>query len=168
MTPQTQQQCSRLLTRRQRLGALANIVADIAYTDPAGAWSFTAAGLNSFVLQMFGLLLGFGFAALILNTPGAIVAYFALPTALMLLTELVPWFGDNVGQWLVSRPGSGGDRDRTRRMWLWLRRGSSTQRPGSGRYGCITTVWPIVTIRSWRLAAMSESCWPVRRTDRAC
>ncbi len=105
MTPQTQQQCSRLLTRRQRLGALANIVADIAYTDPAGAWSFTAAGLlNSFVLQMFGLLLGFGFAALILNTPGAIVAYFALPTALMLLTELVPWFGDNVGQWLD--PGS--------------------------------------------------------------
>ena len=59
----------------------------------------------------------------------------------------------------MNRPGSGGDRDRTRRMWLWLRRGSSTQRPGSGRYGCITTVWPIVMIRSWRLAAMSESCW---------
>ncbi|MEE4021882.1 ABC transporter permease [Gordonia sp. PKS22-38] len=83
------------------MGAVATVIADIVYTDPAGAWSFTAAGLfNSFLLQIFGLLLGFGFAALILNTPGAIVAYFALPTALMLMTELVPWFADNLGQWV--------------------------------------------------------------------
>lgn len=42
-----------------------------------------AAGIvNSFTIQIFNLLLGFAFAALILNTPGAIVGYFALPTAL--------------------------------------------------------------------------------------
>lgn len=63
--------------------------------------SFTAAGLvNSFVLQLFGLLLGFGFAALILNTPGAIVAYFVLPTALTLVSQLVPWFHDHLGAWV--------------------------------------------------------------------
>lgn len=83
------------------LGALANVVAGLIYGDPAGAWNFTAAGiLNSFTIQMFGLLLGFGFAALLLNTPGAIVAYFALPTVMSLLSELVPWFKNNLGQWI--------------------------------------------------------------------
>ncbi|GAA1480844.1 hypothetical protein GCM10009624_12840 [Gordonia sinesedis] len=83
------------------IGALGNAIAGIAFAHPAGAWTFTAAGLvNGFVLQLFGLLLGFGFAALILNTPGAIVAYFALPTALSLVTELVPWFRDHLGQWV--------------------------------------------------------------------
>ncbi|MBD1318467.1 ABC transporter permease [Streptomyces sp. SID6673] len=96
------------------LGAVGNVIAGIAFTDPAGAWSFTAAGLvNSFLLQMFGLLLGFAFAALILNTPGAIVAYFALPTALSLVTELVPWFKDNLGQWIdtgsTNAPFQSGD-----------------------------------------------------------
>ena len=52
--------------------------------------------------QIFGLLLGFGFAALILNTPGAIVAYFALPTALSIVSELLPSFGDSVGEWIDS------------------------------------------------------------------
>ncbi|GAC69636.1 ABC transporter permease subunit [Gordonia soli] len=83
------------------LGAVATLIAGIAYGDPAGSWSFTAAGVvNAFVLQGFGLLLGFGFAALILNTPGAIVAYFALPSALSLVTQLVPWFKDNIGGWI--------------------------------------------------------------------
>ena len=83
------------------LGAIGNLIAGIAYSSPAGSWDFTAAGLvNSVVLQIFGLLLGFGFAALILNTPGSIVAYFALPTALSLVTELVPWFKENLGQWV--------------------------------------------------------------------
>ncbi|MGC4960321.1 ABC transporter permease [Gordonia sp. DT218] len=96
------------------LGAVGNVIAGIAFTDPAGAWSFTAAGLvNSFLLQMFGLLLGFAFAALILNTPGTIVAYFALPTALSLVTELVPWFKDNLGQWIdttsTNAPFQSGD-----------------------------------------------------------
>ncbi|QTI67896.1 ABC transporter permease [Gordonia polyisoprenivorans] len=83
------------------LGAVGNVIAGLAFADPAGAWSFTAAGLvNSFVLQLFGLLLGFGFAALILNTPGAIVAYFVLPTTLTLVSQLVPWFHDHLGAWV--------------------------------------------------------------------
>ena len=42
------------------LGAIGNLIAGIAYSSPAGSWDFTAAGLvNSVVLQIFGLLLGF-------------------------------------------------------------------------------------------------------------
>ncbi|GAA3957900.1 ABC transporter permease [Gordonia caeni] len=83
------------------LGAVGTAVAGLIYGDPAGSWSFTGANLvNSLVLQVFGVLLGFGFAALILNTPGAIVAYFALPSALSLLAGLVPAFGDHIGEWI--------------------------------------------------------------------
>ncbi len=83
------------------LGIIGNSIAAIVFADPAGAWGLTVAGfVNSFVIQAFGLLLGFGFAALILNTPGAVVAYFALPTALSVVSELVPWFKDNLGQWV--------------------------------------------------------------------
>ena len=82
-------------------GIIGNSIAAIVFADPAGAWGLTVAGfVNSFVIQAFGLLLGFGFAALILNTPGAVVAYFALPTALSVVSELVPWFKDNLGQWV--------------------------------------------------------------------
>ena len=83
------------------VGAAAAAIAGLVYSAPAGSWDLTAAGLvNAFTLQMFGLLLGFGFAALILNTPGAIVAYFALPTVMSLVTELVPWFKENLGGWI--------------------------------------------------------------------
>ncbi len=83
------------------LGIIGNSIAAIVFADPAGAWGLTVAGfVNSFVIQAFGLLLGFGFAALILNTPGAVVAFFALPTALSVVSELVPWFKDNLGQWV--------------------------------------------------------------------
>ena len=82
-------------------GAIFTVIASVVFGDPAGAWSFTAAGLlNSAILQIFGLLLGFGFAALLLSTPPAIVAYFALPTVFSLLTELVPWFGKHLGEWI--------------------------------------------------------------------
>ena len=95
-------------------GAVANVVAGLIYGDPAGSWEFTAAALiNSFTLQMLWLLVGFGFAALILNTPGAIVAYFALPTAMSLLSELVPWFKTNLAGWVdlttTSVPFQSGD-----------------------------------------------------------
>ncbi|MBD0023081.1 ABC transporter permease [Gordonia pseudamarae] len=85
------------------LGAVGNVIAGVVYSDPAGAWSMPVAGIvNSFVIQIFNLLLGFAFAALILNTPGAIVGYFALPTALSIVNELLPSFRDSVGEWIDS------------------------------------------------------------------
>ena len=96
------------------LAAVATVVAGIAFANTDGSWSFGAASLvNSVTLQLFGMLLGFAFAALILNTPGAIVAYFALPTAFAIVTQLVPWFSDHLGQWvdigLTNAPFQSGD-----------------------------------------------------------
>lgn len=85
------------------LGAVGAVIAGMLYSDPAGSWSMTTAGIvNSFTIQIFNLLLGFAFAALILNTPGAIVGYFALPTALSVVNELLPAFKDSVGEWIDS------------------------------------------------------------------
>ncbi|EME19172.1 ABC transporter permease [Rhodococcus triatomae] len=83
------------------LGAVGTLIAGATYGGGAGAWEISAAGLvNNAIVLIFELLLGFGFAALIMNTPGAIVAFFALPTAMSLVTELVPWYRDNMGDWV--------------------------------------------------------------------
>jgi transposase len=59
------------------------------------------------------------------------------------------------GENKLNRPGSGGVRDRTRRMWLWLHRGSSTRRPVSGPFGCIRTGSRRLVIPRGGLAGMS-------------
>lgn len=83
--------------------AIATPIARLALGAPAGTWEMPTGGIfNAFVVQLFGLLLGFGFAALLRNTPAAIVAYFALPTLLTLASELVPWFRNNLGEWVDS------------------------------------------------------------------
>ncbi|MGV9713602.1 ABC transporter permease [Gordonia sp. NPDC003424] len=83
------------------IAALGTVLAGLLYADPAGAWDFSTAGLvNLLVVQLFGLFLGFAFAVLILNTPGAIVGYFAVPTLTALATQLIPSFGDRIGEWV--------------------------------------------------------------------
>ncbi|MDF0530755.1 ABC transporter permease [Tsukamurella sp. 8F] len=96
------------------IGALANVLAGVVYGAPAGAWNFSGADLvNSLTIQVFGLLVGFGFAALILNTPGAVVAYFALPSAMGIVAGVVPWFRDHLGRWIdttsTNQPFQTGD-----------------------------------------------------------
>ncbi|MGB3696189.1 MAG: ABC transporter permease [Gordonia sp. (in: high G+C Gram-positive bacteria)] len=97
------------------VGAVANVIAGVVVGDGAGAWDLTASGLGyAFVLQVCGLLLGFGFAALFLSTPAAIVAYFVLPTIISLVSNLVPWIKEHLADWIdtgrVSEPflSSGG------------------------------------------------------------
>jgi len=50
------------------------------------------------IVQVLGLLTGFAFGTLLLNTPGAIVAFFAyftlVPTVLAVAAELMDWFAD--------------------------------------------------------------------------
>lgn len=91
------------------VGAIGNVIVGAAYGDPNGSWSFPAAGLTgAVILQITGLLLGFGFAALFLNTPAAIVAYFVLPNAIGLVLELVPALRDHhVGDWISTSTSSG-------------------------------------------------------------
>ncbi|NLG45676.1 ABC transporter permease subunit [Gordonia sp. (in: high G+C Gram-positive bacteria)] len=73
------------------VGAVGNVIAGLILDDPAGSWSMPISFLTgATLLQIAGLLLGFGFAALFLNTPAAIVAYFILPSAIGLVLELIP------------------------------------------------------------------------------
>ena len=81
--------------------AIANVVAGIAFDAPAGSWDISAATLvNTVLLQLLGMLMGFGFAALLLNTPAAIVLYFAVPTVMSLVTGLVTWVREHLAEWV--------------------------------------------------------------------
>lgn len=63
-------------------------------------WSMTWAVLGGITLMItISLLQGVGFGLSLLNTPGAIVAYFLLPTVWSVLGGLVPWLRD-VAPWL--------------------------------------------------------------------
>ncbi|MBM7366408.1 ABC transporter permease [Gordonia hydrophobica] len=91
------------------IGAIGNVIAMLAFDAPAGSWSLSAAGLTgAVVLQVSGLLLGFGFAALFLSTPAAIVAYFILPEAIGLVLQLIPALRDaHVAEWISPSVSSG-------------------------------------------------------------
>lgn len=91
------------------IGAVGNVIANLIFDAPAGSWSLSLAGLTGATLiQITGLLLGFGFAALFLNTPAAIVAYFILPTAIGLIVELIPALSEHdVALWISPTAASG-------------------------------------------------------------
>ena len=91
------------------IGAVGNVVANVIFDDPAGSWSLSAAGITGATLiQVAEVLLAFGFAALFLNTPAAIVAYFILPMAIALLGELIPALGEHgITPWISPSTASG-------------------------------------------------------------
>ncbi|ALG85430.1 ABC transporter permease [Gordonia phthalatica] len=91
------------------IGAVANVIAGLMFDAPAGSWSLSAAGLTgAAIIQIAGLLLGFGFAALFLNTPAAIVAYFILPSAIGLVLQLIPALRDHhVADWIDPNTSAG-------------------------------------------------------------
>ena len=65
----------------------------------AATWDASVAQTSAFVLlQVIGMLTGFAFAALLLNTPAAIVIYmvysFVLPGLFELGSALIGWFED--------------------------------------------------------------------------
>src|SRR5699024_1380104 len=60
--------------------SIGNIIAAVLYDAPAGDWHMTTSGLvNSFLIQLIGLLEGFGFAMLLMNSAAAIVLFFVVP-----------------------------------------------------------------------------------------
>ncbi|HSF27110.1 MAG TPA: ABC transporter permease [Actinomycetes bacterium] len=80
-------------------GAVGAVLAGV-LRDGAGGWEITGAGLgNSILLQLLALLEGFGFAMLIMNSAAAIVLFFALPTAWMIIASIVPWLHEHVQPW---------------------------------------------------------------------
>jgi ABC-type transport system involved in multi-copper enzyme maturation permease subunit len=78
-------------------GALANLL--YAGVTGSATWSFGWTGLVGFLItQVLAMLGGFALATLLLNSPAAIVAFFAykwiVPTIFMLVGGMVGWFQD--------------------------------------------------------------------------
>ena len=79
--------------------ALGNLAA-VALMDGAGSWSIEAAGMRDFfVLQLIGVVQGFAFGMLLMNTAAAIVLYFVLPMAWSVAFSLVGAL-ENAAPWL--------------------------------------------------------------------
>ncbi len=77
------------------LAALGNVLGS-SLQGGDGSWAFGAAGVRDIVLlQGLGLLGGFAFGMILLNSAAAIVASFALPIAFNLLFSLVPALQDS-------------------------------------------------------------------------
>jgi len=84
------------------VAALGNL-AGMALQDGAGTWNIEAAGVRDFfVLQLIGVVQGFAFGMLLMNTAAAIVLYYVLPIAWNVLFSLVgaledaaPWLDLN-------------------------------------------------------------------------
>ncbi|MEV6306660.1 ABC transporter permease [Actinoplanes sp. NPDC051861] len=80
------------------LAAVANVIAGALGGD--ASWSLDSSLIwQSFLLQVIFVLMGIGFGALLLNTPLAIVIYFALPTVWSVLTSIITKLQDAAG-WL--------------------------------------------------------------------
>lgn len=74
------------------LAALGNVLG-AALQDGDGAWGFGLDWVRDLVvLQLSGVVQGLALGMLIMNSAGAIVLYFALPTVWGILTGTVEWF----------------------------------------------------------------------------
>ncbi len=81
------------------LAAVGNVLGQT-LQDGSGDWSFGVAGVRDIVvLQLMGVLQGLALGMLIMNSAGAIVAYFALPAVWGILTATVDAVR-RVSEWL--------------------------------------------------------------------
>lgn len=81
------------------VGALANVLGSVAFGG-AGTWDFEASFLGgALLMQLLGVAQGVAFGMVLLNTPAAIVAYLALPTAWSILAGMVSSL-DAWAEWL--------------------------------------------------------------------
>ena len=80
------------------LGAVANVIG--AATGGDGSWRLDPSLIwQTVLLQVIFVLMGIGFGALLLNTPLAIVIFFALPTVWTILAESISALQD-AARWL--------------------------------------------------------------------
>jgi hypothetical protein len=81
------------------LAALANL-AGMSVRDGAGDWDVSWEFLaDATFMQVSGLIQGFAFALLLMNTAAAIVLYFVLPIVWNILFSLVDWLAD-IAPWV--------------------------------------------------------------------
>jgi len=82
------------------VAAVANLTAIATGPDGAGGWELRGAVLGSAaVMQIVNVAMGIAFGMMLLNTPLAIVAYFALPTVWSVLGGMVAWL-ETAARWL--------------------------------------------------------------------
>jgi len=91
------------------VGVICNLVLG-ALRDTPIDWTFGWSGFFGFIInQTFAMLGGFALACLLLNTPAAIVAFFAyryvLPTLLAIGSALMEWFS-HVAPWIDFQSAS--------------------------------------------------------------
>lgn len=92
------------------LAALCNLVYGVVSSDPV-VWNLELSRLAAFLLlQVIGMLTGFAFAALLLNSPAAIVIYmvytFVLPGLFGLGAALMDWFA-KIQPWIDFNDAQG-------------------------------------------------------------
>jgi ABC-2 type transport system permease protein len=88
------------------LAALGNLLG-MSLRDGAGDWDITGAFLRDMtVLQLSGLVQGFAFGLVFMNTAAAIVVYFILPTLWSVLFSLVGWLAD-IAPWVDLNTATG-------------------------------------------------------------
>jgi ABC-2 type transport system permease protein len=92
------------------LATICNVLYGALSTDPT-VWNASVAHTAGFVvLQVVGMLTGFAFAALLLNTPAAIVVYmvysFVLPGLFALGAALMDWFS-KIQPWIDFNDAQG-------------------------------------------------------------
>ena len=81
------------------LAAVGNVLG-AALQDGNGSWAFGVAGfVDVYALQLIGVVQGLALGMLIMNSAGAIVTYFAIPTIWGILTGTVTWFAQ-IGTWV--------------------------------------------------------------------
>lgn len=81
------------------VAALGN-VAGMAFMDGAGSWNVGAANVRDFfILQLIGIVQGFAFGMLLMNTAAAIVLYYVIPIAWNILFSMVDSL-EKVAPWL--------------------------------------------------------------------
>ncbi|MGH3472214.1 MAG: ABC transporter permease [Nocardioidaceae bacterium] len=82
------------------VAALGNLLG-MAARGGDGSWAFGVSGVRDIlVLQLLGIVEGFAFGMLFMNSAAAIVLYFVLPTASSILFNLVTWLQDHLADWL--------------------------------------------------------------------
>jgi ABC-2 type transport system permease protein len=114
------------------LAAVGNLIA--AGTGGDGSWHIEAALVGQLLVnQVVFVLMGSAFGALLMNSPLAIVLYFAIPTLWSVLGEMVKWLHTaagwvdiNVTSMPLSEPGMTGDQ--------WA------------RFGVATLVWVVLPL----------------------
>jgi ABC-2 type transport system permease protein len=92
------------------VGVICNLLLGL-LRDPAIDWTFGWSGFFGFLInQTFAMLGGFALACLLLNTPAAIVVFFAyryvLPGLLALGSALMAWFSD-LAPWIDFQSAQG-------------------------------------------------------------